>query len=142
MPVYITKENPSGSVGARIRHLRQQLGLTQEQLGERAELHYSYIGQVERGDKMPSLRSLKKLAAALNVDVNYFFEEEAPYTAALPTNFWQKELLSLTNNRPPEDIHLLIEMAKVIFQYLDKIKRTEDPREDRPPGPGSGPSRK
>lgn len=135
MPKYVAKERPSGSVGPRIRHLRQQLNLTQEQLGERAELHYSYIGQVERGDKMPSLRSLKKLAAALNVDVNYFFEEEAPYAANLSANLWQRELLSLTHNRPPEDLHLLVEMAKVIFDYLDKIKHTDiTPREDPPPG--------
>lgn len=122
MPVYKTRQDPSGSVGTRIRSLRQQLGLTQEQLGERAELHYSYIGQVERGDKMPSLRSLKKLAAALNVDLHYFFEEEARYATAPSANFWQKELLSLTNDRPTEDIRVVVEMAKTIFQYLDKIR--------------------
>ncbi|MBC7105405.1 MAG: helix-turn-helix transcriptional regulator, partial [Firmicutes bacterium] len=42
-------EERYGVMGRRIREARSKLGLTQEQLGERANLHYSYIGQVERG---------------------------------------------------------------------------------------------
>lgn len=38
-------------VGQRIRSCRQKNGLTQEKLAERSELHPTYIGQAERGEK-------------------------------------------------------------------------------------------
>lgn len=54
-------------VGQRIRELRINASLTQEQLGERAGLHPTYLGGVERGERNVSLKNLYKLAMALQV---------------------------------------------------------------------------
>ena len=62
------------SVGQRIRAIRQRLGMTQEDLAEKAELHYTYIGQVERGEKNLTLTSLEKILEALDVSFPDFFE--------------------------------------------------------------------
>lgn len=60
-------------VGARIRVLRKKRGLSQEALGEKGGFHFSYIGQIERGEKNVSLINLAKIATALEVNVAQLF---------------------------------------------------------------------
>lgn len=55
-------------LGERIRGRRQELGLSQEALADRADLHWTFVGQVERGQRNLSLHNLLKLAAALKLD--------------------------------------------------------------------------
>lgn len=49
-------------VGQRLRLRRQELGYSQELTSEKAGLHPTYIGQVERGEKTPRLKALPKYA--------------------------------------------------------------------------------
>ena len=53
--------------GRRVRELRQPLGLSQEGLADRAGLHRTYIGSVERGERNVSLDNIYRLAEALEV---------------------------------------------------------------------------
>lgn len=53
------------TVGQNVRAFRLRLGLTQEQLAEKAGLHWTYISGVERGRYNVSLDTLETLAAAL-----------------------------------------------------------------------------
>src|SRR5262249_7516814 len=59
--------------GRRLRGLRKQKGLTQEQLGDAARVNYKWIGAVERGEKAPSFDVLVRLARALGRDYYEFF---------------------------------------------------------------------
>lgn len=71
-------------VGARVRVLRKERGLSQESLGEKGGFHFSYIGQVERGEKNVSLMNLAKIAEALEVNLIQLFaytEEEMELTS-------------------------------------------------------------
>ena len=54
--------------GARIRDRRQALGLSQEALGDVSGLHWTFVGQVERGRRNLSFHNLLRLAQALQVD--------------------------------------------------------------------------
>lgn len=49
--------------------------LTQEELAERAELHHTYIGQVERGEKNLTLTTLERIVNALDVSYSELFGE-------------------------------------------------------------------
>ncbi len=51
----------------KVRLRRYELGLTQEQLAERANFHVNYIGGIERGERNPSIESLVNLAKALEL---------------------------------------------------------------------------
>jgi transcriptional regulator with XRE-family HTH domain len=53
--------------GRILRELRERSGLSQEELGERTDLHRTYISLLERGLNSPSLRTLDKLSRALGV---------------------------------------------------------------------------
>lgn len=52
--------------GRRIRERRVKLGLSQEQVAERAELHWTFVSGVERGVRNPSLNTIGRLARALD----------------------------------------------------------------------------
>ncbi|QZN78024.1 MULTISPECIES: helix-turn-helix domain-containing protein [unclassified Paenibacillus] len=60
-------------VGARIRALRKERGYSQESLGEKGGFHFSYIGQIERGEKNVSLVNLSKIAESLDVNLIQLF---------------------------------------------------------------------
>lgn len=54
-------------LGENIRKHRKHAGLTQEKLGEKAELHPVYISTVERGVKTISMDALMRIAKALRI---------------------------------------------------------------------------
>lgn len=53
--------------GRVVRQVREQRLLSQEQLAELADLNRSYLGEIERGQVVPSLATLDKLAGALEI---------------------------------------------------------------------------
>ena len=57
-------------VGDRIRQIRKEKGLSQEELGYKSDLHYTHIGAIERAEKNWSIDTLIKVANGLNVTVN------------------------------------------------------------------------
>ena len=59
--------------GINLKKIRLENGLTQEQLADKAGMHFTYIGQIERGIRNPSLINLHKLAKALNIDSKKLF---------------------------------------------------------------------
>lgn len=61
------------SFGLRIRELRKTKGLSQEELANRADLHRTYIGMIERAEKNITLLNIQKLAIALDVKIAELF---------------------------------------------------------------------
>lgn len=59
--------------GAKVRKYRQKKKLSQEKLAELADLHRTYIGQVECGKRNIALKNIAKLAKALNISVKELF---------------------------------------------------------------------
>ena len=59
---------PTPGLGQRIRDLRQDQRLSQEELAERADLSTTYVSELERNRRDPSLSTLLKLAYGLHVD--------------------------------------------------------------------------
>ena len=60
-------------IGEAIRHYRKQAGYTQEQLAERVDLNWKYVGEVERGEKIISIEALLRIAKAVKVPASDFF---------------------------------------------------------------------
>ncbi len=59
--------NPEVAFGRVLRELRRKRGVSQEELGAKSGYHRTYIGQLERGEKSPSLRTIFNLAGTLEV---------------------------------------------------------------------------
>lgn len=64
------------AVGSQIRNLRQERGISQEKLALIAGVNTSYVGQIERGIRSPTIDMLDKIAQALEVGVVDFFDAE------------------------------------------------------------------
>lgn len=61
------RSSEHAALGRAIRALREERGLSQEELGHRAGLHRNYIGGIERGELNPSFSSLLAVSGALRV---------------------------------------------------------------------------
>jgi len=65
--------NLSTVFGHNVRHLREEQGLTQEELAKKAAINRSYLSGVESGRRKICLENIEKLANALNVPVDILF---------------------------------------------------------------------
>lgn len=54
-------------LGLNVRKYRKQRGMTQEQLALDTEMERSYVSDLERGTRNPSVRAVERLAKALDV---------------------------------------------------------------------------
>lgn len=62
--------------GKKVRFLRNHIGISQEELAFKADLHRTYIGMIERAEKNITLINIEKIANALNVNISELFHGE------------------------------------------------------------------
>ena len=98
-------------LGKRIRDLRKQRGLSQEGLGWKAELHFTYIGAVERGERNCSIITLEKIAKGLGINIKDFFDIPFHKTDIKKL---KKEITNQINLLSPQALTILKEMLKHI----------------------------
>lgn len=63
----------STTIGNRVRQLRNDASLSQEQLAGKAGIATSFLGEIERNIKKPSIDSIEKIANALEISLTEFF---------------------------------------------------------------------
>lgn len=105
------------NVGNRIRDERLRARLTQWQLAEKAGCNESYIGQIERGAKNPSLEIIVNIANALNITVDYLLSDNIKTDQI---NGLFDEAIAVLKNRNPEDIRILINVNRLILDLIDR----------------------
>jgi transcriptional regulator with XRE-family HTH domain len=66
--------NPPAKFAANVGRIRKRRGLTQEQLGWAAGLHQTAVARIESGERKPTLETIFKLAAGLEVPPAELFE--------------------------------------------------------------------
>jgi transcriptional regulator with XRE-family HTH domain len=80
-------------IGFRIKSSRIQQRLTLKDLAEKTGFSASFFSQLERGRLSPSMRSLEKIACALNTDVSYFLEGKKDHEIVLIRKGSSKKLI-------------------------------------------------
>ena len=111
-------------IGNRIRDLRREKGLSQEKLGSKAKLHYTYIGAVERGEKNVSVLTLDKITRALGIRIGEIFS--LPMDVEDP-NKLKASMLKEIDKSDPE----IIKVALVLIKELNALK-TKPRHQKRP----------
>lgn len=127
-------------IGRRLKRLRTNKGLTQKGLAAAVSggLDYTYIGKIERGEQLPSLKILIKISEALSVPVSSFFPEEtvtAVRDGSSPDMNYRtvddkwNELFASLKLLHEDDIPLFIEMAKVLAKHRKSLGKNLPPHE-------------
>ena len=104
-------EDIKSLLGKRIRDLRKQKGFSQEELGWKSELHFTYIGAVERGERNCSIITLEKIAKGLEISIKDFFN--APFHETDISKL-KKEINNKVNLLSPQALIALKEILKLI----------------------------
>ncbi len=101
-------------VGQRLRLRRQELGYSQELTSEKAGLHPTYIGQVERGEKNATIESIEKICIALDLPLEDLFNKiittDSKYRTA-------QKCYDLIISQPMEDQENLYILLEDIVKY-------------------------
>lgn len=108
--------NISYIIGERLRSYRRQKGWSQELLAEHADLHATYIGQLERGEKNATLETISKVAQALDISLSQLFEnislsEAEPDIAA--------QCYGLVLRQSPQDQKMLFDILRAVIKYKE-----------------------
>ncbi len=98
--------------GESVKNRRRKLGLSQEALAERADLHRTYVCDVERGARNLSLQSIEKLARALQTSIANLFPEANPTDRLTPSSPVARcvEVLLVEDN--PDDVTMTMHTFK------------------------------
>ena len=108
-------------IGLSLQRLRRDKGWTQKALARRVAggVNTTYIGKIERGDQLPSLKILLRLSQALDVSVGYFFYAPmAPPEDAASTALHLEPLLQALRNRGIDGIALVRAVLDAVGQHV------------------------
>ena len=103
------------TMGDRIKEVRKKQGLTQEQLAERLDISVEFIGQIERGIKLPSMHVFIKLIETLNVSADYLLRDSVSKGQLFGDNAIGRKVEKLT----PKQRIALEALIDTYIQYLD-----------------------
>jgi len=102
------------TIGERLRTYRTRAGMTQMKLAERAGVHHTYIGQLERGEKNATLETIEKVARALDLSFETLFEA---IIEGNTDNKAAKEIYELVISKPDKEQRALLELIKKTVEY-------------------------
>lgn len=64
----MTRDDLRHALGNNLRRLRRERGLSQEAFAEKAGIHRTYVGGIERGDRNVTLETVERIADAFDLD--------------------------------------------------------------------------
>lgn len=123
----------SGSVGRKIRKLREEKGYTLIELGRKAGISYTHISEIERGNTCPSLKTVNKLAKVFQLPVTYFFTESSGQSAKEPEIIEKKQqkkaesLIDTLKNGSLEDLEFIEKIIDLVKKHNVGSQTLEDP---------------
>ncbi|MHA6485231.1 helix-turn-helix domain-containing protein [Paenibacillus sp. strain BS8-2] len=102
-------------IGENIRLARKSKGLSQEQLALRAEINASYMGQVERGEKNPTIDVLGKIALAMNTPLEELVQ------LGTPSRMDQGESSNYSDKIKSQMIGLNLKEQEAVYRFVKQL---------------------
>ncbi len=93
-----------------LRTIRKSLGVTQEQLGERAKISAKHLGAIERGNVSPSLEVVEKLAHGLRVDLLVLIGDDV---SRLPGPQVRQEIVGALDHLDDSQLRALLRITRL-----------------------------
>jgi len=104
-------------LGTRLRALRQDRKLTQEELAERAEIHPTFLAKIEAGQRLPSLEVIWRLAGALGVPVTSVVSATDDREGASPEDRLIGELVALLKSCTIEELEFVKDFIMMLKRH-------------------------
>ena len=99
----------------RIRHLRRQRDISQEELALRSGINTVYYGQIERGQKCPTVDTLYKIAVGLDVPLPDLLRFDDPPTDMEDLNAYVERLI---RRIPPNKATQVVKVLETVIDLL------------------------
>lgn len=104
-------------LGRRLRALRQDRNLTQEELAERAEIHPTFLAKIEAGQRLPSLDVIRRLAGALRVPTASILSTIDEREGASPNERVMDELVALLRGCTGEELEFVKDFIMILKRH-------------------------
>jgi transcriptional regulator with XRE-family HTH domain len=102
-------------LGKRIRELRKMRGWSQEKLGEMADLHPTYVGGIERGERNVAFENLVHIASAFGLSLSQFFDYQKSGHSRRDT--LKADFISSLQKRDEGELKLLSDILKAFDEW-------------------------
>lgn len=102
------------TIGFRLRARREELGYSQEKVSELADMHPTYIGQLERGEKNATIETVERICIALNYPMERLFEHIVYFDEESST---ANKCFALIERQPQQDQEHLYQLLRKIIEY-------------------------
>lgn len=99
-------------LGARIKELRKNGGLSQEALSEQIDIDPKHLSRIEVGKSYPSLQTLERIAKALKVDIKDFFE----FVHERTNKELIKSITIMLKESSTEDLRTILKVVRAIVR--------------------------
>ena len=109
-----------GTFGLRLRGFRKKKGLTIEQLAERVGLSTNYLGDVERGKKLPSMTTFIRLVNVLDISADELLKDEVNRADYLVDAEISSRLADLTPRRRTAVLNILDRILEELPQLASE----------------------
>ena len=111
------RETISLKIGERIRSFRTEQKLSQEELAFLAEIHPAYIGKVERGEKCPTIETLRKIANGLKIPLHKLIDIDSTTDAEESDSFYR--IKNAMKELSPEQMIAVAEIVEKITSMMN-----------------------
>lgn len=109
-----------GTFGLRLRGFRKKKGLTIEQLAERVGLSTNYLGDVERGKKLPSMATLIRIVNVLDISADELLKDDVNCADYLVDAEISARMANLTQRQRVAVLRMLDSILKEIPNLTDR----------------------
>lgn len=113
----------NANVGARIENARKMRKLTREQLAEYADISVTFLADIEKGRKSMTVKTLRNIAAALNVTTDYLVNGTESYVENQMLNLMLSALTAEQRTIAEDMLYLFV---KAMNAQQDKIPPVDD----------------
>jgi transcriptional regulator with XRE-family HTH domain len=130
-------------IGCKLKKLRMERGLTQKGLAAKVKdgVDYTYIGKIERGQQLPSLKVLQRISETLSVPIGSFFRDEpdtvvyvncAAELGEIVRHEKGRELVRALKLLHTSDIPLIVEIISILARHREvengeRVKDSDTP---------------
>ena len=120
---YMSEIDFRATAGKKIRQERRKLGWSQEELAEKADLHPSFIGQIERGLRAASFKTLERLGAIFGMKPADFLDSDHCKGEVYKPHPLERKIMGLLKGCSSREQQMVYQTIKHLLRQKRKLAK-------------------